>query len=113
MALIHLLLDIILTTLHMAHHHITPHMVHHLMESHPFTLTLDMDLALGDEEDVVVGQEVEVDEVDAAQKLNAATVEERSVTVMQQTPIQVKSLWGHHFFMLWERVLPHSWVHLG
>lgn len=110
MASIHLLLDIILTTLHMANHHITPHMAHHLMESHPFTLTLDMDLALGDEEDVVVRQEVEVD---AAQKLNAATVEERSVTVMQQTPIQVKFPWGHHFFMLWERVLPHSWVHLG
>lgn len=108
MASTHLLLDIIHTTLHMAHHHTTPHMVHHLMESHLFTLTLDMDLAHGGE-DVVVGEEVVVV---AAQKLDAATMEERSVTVMQ-TPIQVKFLLGHHFFMPWEKVLPHSWVHLG
>ena len=106
MASIHLLLDITHTTLH----HTTPHMVHHLMESHPFNLTLDMDLAHGDEEDVVVEEEVVVV---AAQKLNAATVEERSVTVIQQNPIQVKFLLGHHFFMLWEKVLPLFWVHLG
>jgi len=94
----------------MDHHHTTLHMVHLPMESHPFTLTLDMDLAHGGEEGVVVeGEAVVV----AAQKLNAATVEERSVTVIQQRPIQVKFLLGHHFFMLWEKVLPHSWVHLG
>ena len=69
-----------------------------------------MDLAHGDEEDMVVGEEVVVV---AVQKLNAATVEERSVTVMQLSPIQVKFLLGHHFFMLWEKVLPHFWVHLG
>ena len=94
MASIHSLLDITHITLH----HTTPHMVHHLMESpHPFILTLDMDLAHGDEEDVVVEEEVVVV---AAQKLNAATVEERSVTVIQLSPIQVKFLSDHHFFML-------------
>ena len=56
-----------------------------------------MDLAHGDEEDVVVEEEVVVV---AAQKLNAATVEERSVTVIQLSPIQVKFLSDHHFFML-------------
>jgi len=110
MASIHSLLDIIHTTLHMAHHHTTLHMVYHLMESHPFNLTLDMDLAHGGEEGVVVGEEAVVL---VAQKLNAVTVEGRSVTVMQQRPIQVKFLSAHHFFMLWEKVLPHSWVHLG
>lgn len=90
MASIHLLLDIIHTTPHMARHHTTLHMDHHLMESHPFTLTLDMDLAHGGEEGVVVGEEAVVV---AALKLNGATVEERSVIVMQQhSPIQVKFL---------------------
>ena len=78
------------------------------MESHLSTLTLDRDLAHGGK-DVVVGEEVVVV---AAQKVDAATVEERSVTVMQN-PIQVKFLSGHHFFMPWEKVLHHSWVHLG
>lgn len=54
-------------------------------------------MAHGDEEDVVVEEEVVVV---AAQKLNVATVEERSVTVIQPSPIQVKFLSDHHFFML-------------
>lgn len=86
----------------MAHHLTTLHTVFHLMDS----LTLGMDLALGDE-DVVVGVEV----VAVAQKVDVATREERSVTVIQliqlQRPILEKFLLGHHFYMLLEKVLPH------
>ena len=110
----HLELVIHLTTPHMAIHLTTPHMLIHLttplmvlllMEFLPFSMTLDEDLVHGDVDLAVGGAVVVVPRLGAV-----VTMEERSVIAIQR-PTLMRSLWGHPFFMLLERLLPHFLGH--
>lgn len=100
-----------LTPIHMVYHHTTLHMVFHPMLSHQFKLILGVDLALGDVD--VAAREVVVVVEEAA---DVATMEERSVTVIQRPiPVrflQVRCLLDHPFFMQSGKALLHSLDHL-